>query len=111
MERGQIFWCNLDPVRGHEQGSARPVVIVSADSYNETLSPLAAIVPLTRSPIKNPIHIRLSGSDTGLAEDSTLLIDHARFIDRSRLRGQAIGRLSPVAIALLNRQLSRVLGL
>jgi mRNA-degrading endonuclease toxin of MazEF toxin-antitoxin module len=34
IERGQIFWCGLDPVEGHEQGATRPVVIVSADSYN-----------------------------------------------------------------------------
>lgn len=111
MERGQIYWCVLDPVHGHEQGSTRPVVIVSADSYNGTQTPLTAIVPLTRSPMKNPIHIRFSPAETGLDTGFTALTDHARFVDRTRLKGAPIGRLQPAALALLNRQLTRVLGL
>ena len=111
IEKGQIYWCGLDPVHGHEQGSTRPVVVVSSDSYNGTESPLAAIVPLTRAPVKNPIHVRLSPDDTGLESASTALTDHARFVDRTRLRGAPIGRLQPAALALLNRQLARVFGL
>lgn len=110
MERGQIFWCGLDPVHGHEQGSTRPVVILSSDAYNGTQSPLAGIVPLTRAPVKNPIHLRFSSEDTGLEFASTVLTDHARFIERTRLRGDAIGRVRPVALALLSRQLARVFG-
>lgn len=111
IEKGQIYWCGLDPVHGREQGSTRPVVVVSSDSYNGTESPLAAIVPLTRAPVKNPIHVRLSPDDTGLESASTALTDHARFVDRTRLRGSPIGRLQPAALASLNRQLARVLGL
>jgi mRNA interferase MazF len=111
IEKGQIYWCGLDPVHGHEQGSTRPVVVVSSDSYNGTQSPLAAIVPLTRAPVKNPIHVRFSPAETGLEAASTALTDHARFLDRTRLRGAPIGRLQPAALALLNRQLARVLGL
>lgn len=111
IEKGQIYWCGLDPVHGHEQGSTRPVVVVSSDSYNGTESPLAAIVPLTRAPVKNPIHVRLSPDDTGLESASTALTDHARLVDRTRLRGSPIGRLQPAALALINRQLARVLGL
>jgi len=58
IERGQIYWCGLDPVHGHERGLTRPVVIMAADSYNRTLSPLTAIVPLTKWPVKNPIHVK-----------------------------------------------------
>lgn len=89
----------------------RPVVIVSADAYNKTQSPLAAVVPLAKSPPKTPLHLRFSPAETGLDKDSTALIDHARFLDRSRLRGTAIGKLEPAALALLDRHLSRVLGL
>lgn len=109
--RGHIFWCGLDPAQGHEQGATRPVVVVSADSYNVSRSPLVAIVPLTRAVAKNPIHLSFSPAQTGLDEPSTALIDHARFIDRGRLRGSAIGRLEPAALALLDRHLARVLGL
>ena len=111
IEKGQIYWCGLDPVQGHEQGLKRPVIIVSADPYNQTKSPLAAIVPLTKSPIKNPIHLRFTPEETGLDSDSTALTDHTRFIDRTRLIGNPVGRLQPVAMALLNRQLNRLLGL
>ena len=111
IERGQIFWCGLDPVQGHEQGALRPVVIVSSDSYNSARSPLTAIVPLTRAPAKNPIHLSFPPKQTGLDALCTALVDHARFIDRGRLRGTAIGRLHPAAMALLNRNLSRVFGL
>jgi mRNA interferase MazF len=111
VERGQIYWCGLDPVHGHEQGSTRPVVIVSSDAYNGTQSPLTAIVPLTRAPIKNPMHLRFSPEETGLEFASTVLTDHARFIDRARLRGSSIGRVRPAALAMLSRQMARVLGL
>ena len=111
IEKGQIFWCGLDPTEGHEQGATRPVVVVSADAYNRTQSPLVGIVPLTRSPRKNPIHLVLEPSETGLASVSTALTDHARFIDRRRLRGDAIGRLSLDAAEKLDRQIARLFGL
>jgi hypothetical protein len=81
IERGQIYWCGLDPVHGHEQVLTRPVVIVAADSYYRTLSPL---------------------TDTGLDSDSTAL---------TRLRGTAIGKVGPEAMGLVDPQLGRVLGL
>ena len=111
IARGQIFWCGLDPAQGHEQGATRPVVIVSADDYNGSRSPLVAIVPLTRAPVKNPIHLAFSPQQTGLDTPSTALIDHARFIDRGRLRGTSVGKLAQEALALLDRHLARVFGL
>lgn len=111
IERGQVYWCGLDPIQGHEQGAIRPVVIVSADAYNKTQSPLVAVVPLTKAPAKTPVHLRFPAAETELETDSTALIDHARFLDRSRLRGAPIGRLKPSALAMLDRHLIRVLGL
>ena len=111
IEKGQIYWCGLDPVHGHEQVSTRPVVVISSDQYNGTQSPLVAIMPLTKATIKNPIHVRFSSDETGLEALSTALTDHARFIDRTRLKGPPIGRLQPAALALLNRHLGKVLGL
>ena len=111
MRRGEILWCDLEPRRGHEQGEVRPVIIVSADAYNETRSPLVAIVPLTRAEAKNPLHISLSVDETGLEAPSTALIDHARFVDRSRLRPEAAGRLIRSAQARVDRNLARVFGL
>lgn len=111
MKRGEIFWCDLEPRRGHEQGERRPVVIVSADPYNESQSPLVGVVPLTTAIAKNPIHVKLPKEETGLEADSTALVDHARFLDRTRLRPSAAGRLIPGAQLRLDRNLARVLGL
>ena len=111
MRRGEILWCDLEPRRGHEQGEVRPVIIVSADAYNETRSPLVAIVPLSRGAAKNPLHVGLAVDETGLDAPSTALIDHARFIDRSRLRPEAAGKLISSAQARVDRNLARVFGL
>src|SRR5690349_21301427 len=51
MKRGEIYWCDLEPRRGHEQGARRPVVIISADQYNASQSPLIGVVPLTTTPV------------------------------------------------------------
>jgi len=111
IERGSIFWCDLDPIIGHKQGKTRPVVVVSSNSYNATNSPLVAIVPLTKSPPKTPLHLRFSPAQTGIDQEATALVDHTRFLDRSRLKPAAIGRLSPDALALLDRHLARILAL
>ena len=111
MKRGEVYWCDLEPRRGHEQGERRPVVIISADPYNESRSPLIGIVPLTTAIRKNPIHIGFTREETGLEAASTALVDHARFLDRSRLRPGAVGRLAPAAQSRLDRNLARVLGL
>jgi mRNA-degrading endonuclease toxin of MazEF toxin-antitoxin module len=87
------------------------VVIVSADAYNESRSPLVGVVPLTRSASKNPIHVTLGVEETGLTSAATALVDHARFIDRARLRPDVAGKLSPGAQMRIDRNLVRVLGL
>jgi mRNA-degrading endonuclease toxin of MazEF toxin-antitoxin module len=43
VRRGEILWCDLEPRRGHEQDEVRPVLIVSADAYNESRSPRATV--------------------------------------------------------------------
>ena len=111
IERGSVFWCDLDPIIGHEQGKTRPVVVVSSNSYNSTNSPMVAIVPLAKSAPKTPLHLRFSAAQTGLDQEATALVDHARFLDRSRLSPSPIGRLSSASLALLNRYLARVFAL
>ncbi len=111
MKRGEIYWCDLEPKRGHEQGARRPVVIISADPYNQSQSPLIGVVPLTTAVAKNPIHVKLPKEETGLETDSTALVDHARFLDRTRLSSNPSGQLIPAAQSRLDRNLARVMGL
>ncbi|HEY4361745.1 MAG TPA: type II toxin-antitoxin system PemK/MazF family toxin [Bryobacteraceae bacterium] len=111
MKRGEIYWCDLEPRRGHEQGARRPVIIISADPYNASQSPLIGVVPLTSAAAKNPVHVRLTQEETGMDTDSVALTDHARFLDRTRLHPTPAGRLTPEAQLKLDRNLARVMGL
>jgi mRNA-degrading endonuclease toxin of MazEF toxin-antitoxin module len=70
-----------------------------------------AIVPLTRAIAKNPLHVALAIDETGLEAPSTAVIDHARFVDRSRLPPQAAGKLIPGAQTRVDRNLALVFGL
>jgi mRNA interferase MazF len=111
IRRGEIYWCDLEPKRGHEQGKVRPVIVVSADPYNQSRSPLAGVIPLTHTVIKHPLHVELTATETGLKDDSTALVDHLKFLDRERLAEGPVGRLSGSALARIDRNLMRVLGL
>jgi mRNA interferase MazF len=111
IRRGEIYWCDLEPKRGHEQGKVRPVMVISADLYNQSRSPLAAVIPLTRASVKHPLHVEMTGSECGLKEDSTALVDHLKFVDRERLSERAIGRAGAGTLARIDRNLMRVLGL
>lgn len=111
IRRGEIYWCDLEPKRGHEQGKVRPVIVVSADPYHQSRSPLAGVIPLTRALVKHPLHVELTASECGLKEDSTALVDHLKFVDRERLSDGPIGRAGAAALARIDRNLMRVLGL
>ena len=111
IRRGEIYWCDLEPKRGHEQGKVRPVIVISADPYNQSRSPLAAVIPLTSALVKHPLHVGLTAAETGLKEDSTALVDHLKFLDRERLGVTPIGQIGPAALARIDRNLIRVLGL
>ena len=111
MNRGGIYWCDLEPRTGHEQGLVRPVVVVSAAQYNNSRSPMIGIIPLTTSEPKHGFHVVLEPSETGLDLKSTALVDQARFIDRQRLRVDKIGQVTVSGLARLDRQLARAFGL
>ena len=92
VKRGNIFYADLDPVQGSEQGGVRPVLIVQNNIGNAN-SPTTQIVPLTSS--KNaslPTHVKISRS-CGLACESIALCEQLRTIDRSRLDSY-VGRIS-----------------
>src|ERR1043165_5836659 len=111
IRRGEIYWCDLEPKRGDEQGKIRPVIVISADPYNQSKSPLAGVIPLTHAMMKHPLHVELTPAETGLRENSTALVDHLKFLDRERLSETPIGRTAPAALARIDRNLIRVLGL
>ena len=87
MKRGAIFFADLSPVRGSEQGGIRPVLISQNDLGNR-YSQTIIIAAITTKKFKKclPTHIHLKKEMTGLKQDSTLLVEQIRTIDKSRMQ-------------------------
>jgi mRNA interferase MazF len=90
MHRGDIFWADLDPVRGSEQGKIRPVLIIQNDVGNE-YSPVTIIACITTNLKRKdlPTNVFISAKETGLTSDSVVLLNQIRTVDKSRLSKKA----------------------
>ena len=93
VKRGDIFYADLSPVVGSEQGGCRPVLIVQNDTGNKH-SPTVSAAAITSQTGKArlPTHISLTGHDVGLTKDSVILLEQIRTIDKRRLR-ERMGRV------------------
>jgi len=91
--RGDIFFADLSPVRGSEQGGGRPVLIVQNDLANRH-SPTVIVAVFTSKLTKNdlPTHVMVHPESSGLRRTSLVLAEQLRTLDKSRL-GRYIGRL------------------
>ena len=87
VKRGDIFYADLSPVVGSEQGGIRPVLIVQNDIGNK-YSPTIIISAITSqiNKAKMPTHIEISADKYGLVKDSVILLEQIRTIDKKRLR-------------------------
>ncbi len=87
MKRGDIYYADLSPVVGSEQGGVRPVLIVQNDIGNR-YSPTVIAAAITSQTDKNklPTHIELDCKRCGLSRDSIVLLEQIRTIDKRRLR-------------------------
>ncbi len=110
MKRGEIYWANLNPVVGSEQGGIRPVVIVQNDIGNRH-STTVIVAAMTSSGKKAglPVHVRVTAEESGLARDSVVLLEQLRTLEKSRLMGY-LGRLTGQAMARIDKALSLSLG-
>ncbi len=111
VKRGDIFYADLSPVVGSEQGGVRPVLVVQNDVGNK-FSPTVIIAAITSqiNKAKLPTHIEISADDYGLAKDSVILTEQIRTIDKKRLR-ERIGRLDDELIEGVDGALAISLGL
>ena len=87
VKRGDIYYADLSPVVGSEQGGVRPVLIVQNDTGNR-YSPtvIAAAITSQTNKAKLPTHIELKNADCGLHRDSVVLLEQIRTLDKRRLR-------------------------
>ena len=94
IKRGDLFWVNLDPVKGSEQAGRRPVCVIQNDVGNEYASTVI-VAPLTTAKFakKYPTNVIFPKGTAGLKFDSTALLSQIRVIDKTRLEGK-IGHLS-----------------
>ena len=87
VKRGDIFYADLSPVVGSEQGGTRPVLIVQNDMGNKhSPTVIAAAITSQTNKAKLPTHIELAGHAVGLTKDSVVLLEQIRTIDKRRLR-------------------------
>lgn len=93
VKRGDIYFADLSPVVGSEQGGMRPVLIIQNDTGNRhSPTVIAAAITSQTGKARLPTHISLSAKSCGLSRDSVILLEQVRTIDKSRLR-ERMGRL------------------
>ena len=111
IRRGDIFYADLSPVIGSEQGGLRPVLIVQNDvgnRYSPTV--IAAAITSKMGKTKLPTHIDVSAPDVGLAKDSVILLEQIRTLDKKRLR-EKMGILNKSDMYKIDKALSVSFGL
>lgn len=111
VKRGDIYYADLSPVVGSEQGGIRPVLIVQNDVGNK-FSPTVIAAAITSQRDKNnlPTHIQVSASNCGLDKDSIVLLEQVRTLDKKRLK-ERMGNLDDRDMARINQALSVSFGL
>ncbi len=111
VKRGEVYFADLNPVVGSEQGGQRPVLIVQNDVGNK-YSPTVIVAAITAkiSKAKLPTHVEVQKSEVGLLKDSVILLEQIRTIDKRRLI-QKIGALTPDLMNEVDRALMISLGL
>lgn len=111
IQRGDIYYADLSPVIGSEQGGIRPVLIVQNDVGNK-FSPtvIAAAITSQRDKTNLPTHIKVDADGCGLAKDSIVLLEQVRTIDKQRLK-EKMGSLDMGAMNKIDKALSVSFGL
>ena len=105
VHRGEVFYADLSPVVGSEQGGVRPVLIVQNEIGNRH-SPTVIAAAITSL----PTHINIRAADTGLAKDSVVLLEQIRTLDKHRLRERA-GQITAADQKRVDQALDVSLGL
>ncbi len=111
IKRGDIYYADLSPVVGSEQGGVRPVLIIQNDIGNK-YSPTVIATAITSqiNKAKMPTHIELDANEYGLSKDSVVLAEQIRTIDKRRLK-EKIGHLDDELMTRVNEALEISFGL
>ncbi|MDD6278428.1 MAG: type II toxin-antitoxin system PemK/MazF family toxin [Oscillospiraceae bacterium] len=111
VKRGEIYYADLSPVVGSEQGGIRPVLIVQNDVGNQhSPTVIAAAITSQRDKTNLPTHIKVRADKCGLAKDSIVLLEQIRTIDKKRLKDK-MGELDLNSMTKVDTALSISFGL
>ena len=111
VKRGDIFYADLSPVVGSEQGGVRPVLIVQNDTGNRhSPTVIAAAITSQTGKAHLPTHIALSAARCGLPKDSIILLEQVRTLDKRRLR-EHMGRVDDTVMRQVDGAIAVSLGL
>ena len=111
IKRGEIYYADLSPVIGSEQGGVRPVLIIQNDvgnKYSPTV--IAAAITSQRDKTNLPTHIKVDADGCGLSKDSIVLLEQVRTIDKMRLK-EKMGSLDLNSMDRVDKALSVSFGL
>ena len=111
VKRGDIYYADLSPVVGSEQGGLRPVLIIQNDvgnRYSPTVIAAAITSKLTKTHL--PTHIDIYAEQVGLAKDSVILLEQVRTIDKQRLK-EKMGHLDDNIMSEVNSAIAVSFGL
>lgn len=111
VKRGEIFYADLSPVIGSEQGGIRPVIIIQNDIGNR-YSPTVIVAAITSqiNKAKLPIHVEISSEEYGLNRDSVVLLEQIRTLDKRRLK-EKIGHMTEADMKKVDKALAISLNL
>lgn len=111
VKRGEIFYADLSPVIGSEQGGIRPVIVIQNDIGNR-YSPTVIVAAITSqiNKAKLPIHVEISSEEYGLNRDSVVLLEQIRTLDKRRLK-EKIGHMTETDMKKVDKALAISLNL
>lgn len=113
IKRGEIYFVDLNPVKGREQSGQRPVLILSIDSINK-LPLVVTVVVGTKGEniLRNfPTNVRISAKESGLPMETVFLCFQIRSIDPNRFPEQAAGKISDINLEKIENAVRHCLGL
>ena len=98
IKRGEIYYADLSPVVGSEQGGVRPILIVQNDIGNKySTTVIVAAITSQINKAKLPTHIELKSGDFGLQKDSVILLEQLRTLDKKRLK-EKVGEIEDLSV-------------
>jgi mRNA interferase MazF len=108
--RGEVWFVDLNPIRGREQAGRRPALVISVNPFNHGPADLVVVIPITSKRKGIPLHVPVVPPEAGLKQPSFIKCEDVRSISKERL-AQRLGTVSRETLAAAEARLRLLLGL